>query len=593
MKNLLAMFTYVKNYYWHIFFAVIMMILQVTVGFLIPFLMITIIDDALPNEDMNLLIMTSLQMLGLALVGLVAGVINNYNSQYVAQYATADLRNKLFVKIQNLSFHNIDHFKTSRLITSATNDTVRIQQFFQMLLRIIIRAPLMIGVGLFLAITTSRELSNIFFISMPILIVSIVIVMFIAFPRFKRVQESVDLLNKRTLENVQAPRVIKSFVTTKHENNRFEEANENYRINASSAEKVMAFAEPIIMLIFNGTLAGVLILGSYYIESGALLQITDAGEIIAQKGVLIAFNNYSMQILMGLMMFAMMMIFISRASVSAQRIQEILDEPIDLENKKGAEKGFELSGSFAFDHVSFGYGENGNLVLKDVSFEVEAGQRVGIIGSTGSGKSTLIHLLPRLYDVKEGSIRFDGKDVRDLDLFELRKQIALVTQSPTIFSGSIGTNMMQGKEDAPYEDFVEAAKNANAYEFVSSYEEEFNHFIQQKGSNLSGGQKQRLSLARAFLRNPKLLILDDSTSAVDANSEAKIMASIEKLTEKMTTLIISQKISTIRNLDKILVLNNKGGIDGFDTHENLLKDSLVYQEIAKSQIGTGGEEHGE
>ena len=593
MKNLLAMFTYVKNYYWHIFFAVIMMILQVTVGFLIPFLMITIIDDALPNEDMNLLIMTSLQMLGLALIGLVAGVVNNYNSQYVAQYATADLRNKLFVKIQNLSFHNIDHFKTSRLITSATNDTVRIQQFFQMLLRIIIRAPLMIGVGLFLAITTSRELSNIFFISMPILIVSIVIVMFIAFPRFKRVQESVDLLNKRTLENVQAPRVIKSFVTTKHENNRFEEANENYRINASSAEKVMAFAEPIIMLIFNGTLAGVLILGSYYIESGALLQITDAGEIIAQKGVLIAFNNYSMQILMGLMMFAMMMIFISRASVSAQRIQEILDEPIDLENKKGAEKEFTISGSFAFDHVSFGYGENGNLVLKDVSFEVEAGQRVGIIGSTGSGKSTLIHLLPRLYDVKEGSIRFDGKDVRDLDLFELRKQIALVTQSPTIFSGSIGTNMMQGKEDAPYEAFVEAAKNANAYEFVSSYEEEFNHFIQQKGSNLSGGQKQRLSLARAFLRNPKLLILDDSTSAVDANSEAKIMASIEKLTEKMTTLIISQKISTIRNLDKILVLNNKGGIDGFDTHENLLKNSLVYQEIAKSQIGTGGEEHGE
>lgn len=590
MNSLLSMFTYVKKYYWYIIIAILMMIVQVTVGFLIPYLMITIIDDAIPNEDMSLLLNTSFKMLGLAFLGLGAGVLNNYSSQYVAQYATADLRNQLFVKIQNLSFHNIDHFKTSRLITSATNDTVRIQQFFQMLLRIVIRAPLMIGVGLSLAISTSRELSNIFYISMPILIVSIIIVMIIAFPRFQRVQESIDVLNKRTLENVQAPRVIKSFVTTKHENNRFEEANEKYRINSSSAEKVMAFAEPIIMLIFNGTLAGVLILGSYFIQSGDLLQATAAGEIIPQKGILIAFNNYSMQILMGLMMFAMMMIFISRASVSAKRIQEILDEPIDLENKIDAKKGFEISGAFEFKNVSFGYGSNGNLVLKDISFSVKEGERVGIIGSTGSGKSTLIHLLPRLYDIKKGQITFDGKDVRDLDLFELRRQIALVTQSPTIFSGSIGTNMMQGKEDANYEHFVDAAKHANAYEFIESYEDDFNHFIQQKGSNLSGGQKQRLSLARAFLRNPKLLILDDSTSAVDANSEAKIMGSIERLTKKMTTLIISQKISTIRNLDKILVLNNHGGIDGFDTHEELLKTSKVYQEIALSQLGTGGEQ---
>jgi ATP-binding cassette subfamily B protein len=566
------------------------MIIQVTVGFLIPYLMITIIDDAIPNEDMSLLINVSLKMLGLAFLGLGSGVVNNYNSQYVAQYATADLRNTLFVKIQNLSFHNIDHFKTSRLITSATNDTVRIQQFFQMLLRIIIRAPLMIGVGLFLAISTSKELSNIFYVSMPILIVSIIIVMIIAFPRFQRVQESIDLLNKRTLENVQAPRVIKSFVTTNHENKRFEDANENYRVNASSAEKVMAFAEPIIMLIFNGTLAGVLILGSYFIDNGALLQTTVAGDIIPQKGVLIAFNNYSMQILMGLMMFAMMMIFISRASVSAKRIQEILDEPIDLLNKEGAKKGVQISGAFSFEDVSFGYGTNGNLVLKDISFEVKKGERIGIIGSTGSGKSTLIHLLPRLYDVTKGKITFDGEDVRDLDLFDVRKQIALVTQSPTIFSGSLGTNMLQGKDDATYEEFVEAAKNANAYEFIQTYEEEFNHFIQQKGSNLSGGQKQRLSLARAFLRNPKILILDDSTSAVDANSEAKILASIEKQSKHMTTLIISQKISTIRDLDKILVLNNHGGVDGFDTHEHLLETSKVYQEIALSQLGNGGEQ---
>jgi len=591
MNNLLSMFSYVKKYYWHIVIAVLMMIVQVTVGFLIPYLMITIIDEAIPNEDMTLLLNIAAKMLGLAFLGLGAGIINNYSSQYVAQYATADLRNQLFVKIQNLSFHNIDHFKTSRLITSATNDTVRIQQFFQMLLRIVIRAPLMIGVGLFLAISTSKELSNIFYISMPILIVSIIIVMIIAFPRFQRVQESVDLLNKRTLENVQAPRVIKSFVTTKHENNRFEEANEQFRINSSGAEKVMAFAEPIIMLIFNGTLAGVLILGSYFIQSGDLLQATASGEIIPQKGILIAFNNYSMQILMGLMMFAMMMIFISRASVSAKRIKEILDEPIDLENKVDAKKGVEISGSFAFNDVSFGYGTNGNLVLKDISFSVKAGERVGIIGSTGSGKSTLVHLLPRLYDIKKGKITFDGEDVRDLDLFELRTQIALVTQAPTIFSGSIGTNMMQGKENASYEEFTDAAKDANAFEFIQTYEDEFNHFIQQKGSNLSGGQKQRLSLARAFLRNPKLLILDDSTSAVDAHSEAKIMASIERLTKKMTALIISQKISTIRNLDKILVLNNHGGIDGFDTHEQLLKTSKVYQEIALSQLGTGGEEN--
>lgn len=589
MGSLSRLLKYTGKYYKNIILSLFAMLLQVASGFVIPLLMKDIIDEAIPNKDYDQLILITLYMLLVAIIGLGAGLLNNYNSQKVSQYASADLRLDLFKKIQSLSFKNIDKFKTSRLITSSTSDIVRIQQFYQMLLRIILMAPLMIGFGLYMAIRMSKDLSNIFYVSMPLLIISIIIIMIIAFPKFAKVQKTVDGLNKTVLETVNAPRVIKSFVSIKHENDKFEEANELFRKTNTAAEKVMTFAVPIIMFIFNASLAGIVFLGSYYTEAGTFPTVLVDGVVRPQLGILIAFSNYSMQILFGLMMFAMMMIFISRASVSAKRILEIFDEEVDLKNKLSAIKDFTLSGSIEFKNVNFKYGDDSNNVLENLNFKIKSGETVGIIGSTGSGKTSLINLIPRLYDVSEGGVYLDGINVTDFDLNTLRSQISVVTQTATVFSGSIGTNIAQGKKGAKVKDFREAASSASALEFIESYDDFFNHQIQQKGSNLSGGQKQRLSLSRAFIRKPKILILDDSTSAVDAKSEELILEAIKKLSKNMTTLVISQKISTIKDMDKIIVLDTLGKVDGFNNHDELLKTSKVYQEIAQSQVGNGGD----
>lgn len=588
MNSLLSLTKYMFKYWKHVVVSLAMMFTQVGVGFLIPKTMIDIIDIALPENDSSLLVEKSLIMIGLALIGLGASLVNNYTSQYVSQFASADLRLDLFKKIQELSFKNIDKFKTSRLITSSTNDVVRVQNYYGMLLRIIVRAPFMIIFGLYLALTTSKQLSTVYAVSMPLLITVIIVLIILGLPKFKKVQKTLDGLNNVVLENANAPRVIKSFVTTKHENDRFEEANEAYRSVNTSAEKIMAFAEPAILFIFNASIAGLLFLGAYYINQGDLVSTTTG---LPQIGVLMAFNNYSMQILFGLMMFAMMMIFIARAEVSARRIKEIMDEEIDLTNSDNAITDFELSGKVEFNNVSFGYGDDGNRVIEAISFIINPGETVGIVGSTGSGKTSLVNLIPRLYDNCEGEVLLDGMNVKDLDIHTLRKQIGFVTQKATIFSGSIGTNILQGNKKANYDETVKASKQAIAYEFIKEYDDIFNHEIQQKGSNLSGGQKQRLSLARAFIKKPKIMILDDSTSAVDAKSEELLLKSISDLGNDMTTLVISQKVSTVRDMDKIIVLNNQGNLDGFGTHDELLKTSEVYKEIADSQLDLGGEDN--
>jgi len=585
MKNITRLLKYLSKYKLRVLLSVIAILAQVAAGFIIPYVMKDIINIALPSKDGALLLRSSGFMLAAALIGLAGGLLNNYNAQFIAMNASADLRLDLFKKIQSLSFNNLDKFKTSRLITSSTNDVLRIQTYYQMLFRIIISAPLMVGFGLFMAILTSRGLSEIFYITVPLLILTIVVIMFVAMPKFRKVQKSIDNLNKVSLENVNAPRVIKSFVNTKVENEKFNAANEEFRFVNTSAEKVMAFAEPLIMFIFNASIGGIVYLGSILVQNNQLFEVVNGVQVPA-LGDLMAFSNYSMQILFGLMMLAMMLIFIARAEVSAKRINEIFDDAPDIVN--GTNPLFnDITGTIKFDKVCFGYGNN--LVLRNLSFEIKSGETIGIIGSTGSGKSSLINLIPRLYDVSEGNVYIDGIDVKDYDISNLRRQVSVVTQKATIFSGSIGTNIMQGTEETDYNTFVEAANKADSYEFISSYEDFFNHETQQKGTNLSGGQKQRLSLTRAFIRKPKIMILDDSTSAVDAKSEMFILKSIKELSEKMTTLVISQKISTIKDMDKILVLNNKGEMDGFGTHTQLLKSSSVYKEIALSQVGNGGD----
>jgi ATP-binding cassette subfamily B protein len=585
MKDLFGLLRYSKKYIGWITISLTANISQVVVGFLIPKIGELLLNEALPLLDKDLLLKYSIWMLLAAVAGLVAGLINNYYSQKVAMYSTTDLRLDLFKKIQTLSFTNIDKLKTSRLITTATNDMTRIQAFYQMLLRIVIRAPFMIVIGLFFALNSSIELSQVLLISMPVMVVMIVIIMTIAFPKFKKVQQTIDDVNKVSLETAKAPRVIKSFVSMDHENQRFQEVNENFRRINSSANRVMAFTDPLINMIFNFTLGGVIALGAYYADQGILLNAQGG----PATGTIFSFTSYSMQILFGLLMFAMMMIFLSRASVSAKRIKEVFDEKTDLGNKDDAIKGVELTGAIEFDRVGFGYGTDGNRVLKDVSFTIQPGQTIGVIGSTGSGKSSLIQLIPRLYDVCEGAIKVNGINIKDLDLHDLRQQISVVTQTPTIFSGSIGTNIVQGKKGANIDDLKTASETASALEFIGQYDDYFNHITEQDGKNLSGGQKQRISLARALIKKPKILILDDSTSAVDAQTETQIIEALRELRSTTTSIVIAQKISTLKDMDKILVLNNKGYVDGFDTHEKLLETSEVYKEIAVSQLGTGGE----
>lgn len=585
MKDLGRMTKYVLKYPGFMIISILAMSAVVIAELFVPTFMQYIIDEAIPNNDMNQLFEYSLYMILAALFLIVSGLINNYASVRISIYATADLREDLFVKIQSLSFHNIDHFKTSRLITTSTNDVTRIQNFFQMAFRIVIRAPFMLIFGLIFAIRNAPELSSVFLWAIPALLVTIIIIIAIAFPYFAKVQKNVDEINKVTLETANAPRAIKSFVTQDNEAEKFETANENYRRINSIANKVMGLAEPIINVIFNITFAAAIIIAIGYYKDGQLLN--EFGN--PSTGQLLAFTNYSMITLTGLLMFAMVLVFMSRASVSAKRINEVIDVKVDLVNSDDAMTDVSLYGDIEFDNVSFGYGENGNNVLNDISFKVKPGQTIGIIGSTGSGKSSLINLIPRIYDVKKGSVKLNGIDVRNIDLDILRSQISVVTQKATIFSGSVGTNIWQGKPEADLDDFNTASKYAVSDEFISQYDDYYNHKIEQGGQNLSGGQKQRISLARAFIREPRILILDDSTSAVDAKSEESILQSIKELSSNMTTLVISQKVSTIKDMDNILVLNNKGKLDGFDTHENLLKTSKVYKEIALSQLGTGGE----
>ena len=588
MRNILKMLRYAIPYKVQIIFAVTAMVVQVIVGFYIPFIMKDIIDIALPNRDFNEVLVQSLMMLGLALFGMAAGILNTYSSQYIAQHASAELRLDLFNKIQTLSFKNIDEFKVSRLITNATNDVVRVQMFFTLMLRIIIRAPMMIFIGLFLALTTSLQLSNVFFITIPLLLVSIIVIMIFAYPRFKKVQVALDDLNNVVLENANAPQVIKSFVSQPHENERFEAVNDEYRNVNTSAESVMAFADPVIMMIFNLGIGLILLFGAYYFSIGSEAFFVDGNPRV---GLLMAFMSYSQQILVGLMMFAMMMIFVSRADVSASRINEIFDAKIDLVNPENPIVPT-ISGDIRFENVSFGYGANGNNVLNGINVHIKAGEKIGIIGSTGSGKTTLVSLIPRLYDTKEGTLYIDETPIKEIDIPTLRDNIGFVTQQAVIFSGSIGTNVLQGKEDASIEEVIKSTKDALIYDFAEEQDAKFNYLVKAKGSNLSGGQKQRLSIARALIKQPKILILDDSTSAVDLASERKILNAINDLEYQPTLLCISQKVSTVRRMNRIMVLNNQGEIDGFDTHEALMKSSKVYQEIAKSQLNIGGEDRG-
>ncbi len=580
MKNIRSLMRYATHYKGYLWLAITAMLLQVVIGFLIPFIMIDIIDQAIPDGNTPMLINRSLIMVGLALLGAGTGLVNNYASNYVGQHAIMNLREDLFTHIQSLSFKNVDELKKSRLITTATSDIQRVQMFFVMMLRIVVRAPLMVIVGLVLSLRTSLLLSQIFYVTMPLLILSFIVILVKAYPKFKKVQGALDDINNVVLENANAPQVVKSFVSQDYEKERFKQVNDTYKEVNTAAESILAAAEPLIIMIFNLGIALILVFAQFYLTQNNPSFFVNG---LPRIGLIMAFSQYSQQILIGLMMFAMILIFVSRAEVSAQRIQEVMlkndyiytpDHPVMTPAK----------GALRFEDVSFKYGSGSAPAIEKISFSLEPGESLAIVGSTGSGKTSLTRLIPRLYEASEGTIYLDDVPVQEYDMRTLRDQIGYVTQTAHIFSGSIGTNIALGKE-ATYESALQATKEASLTPYIEKEEAGLNSLTAAKGTNLSGGQKQRVSIARALHKRPKILILDDATSAVDTATEKAIIQSIDAIEPKPTLLLITQKIATAKRLDKILVLSNSGALDGVGTHEELLAKSPVYQEIVASQGG--------
>lgn len=552
----------------------IFMIVEVVGEVLMPKLMSMIINEGIQGGAGNGYVITKgILMVLLALCMMLGGVLGAYFAVKAAVNFAASLRKDVFTKVQQFSFSNIEKFSTGSLVTRLTNDITNMQNVIMMALRMMLRAPGMLIGGLIMAVLMNARLAVILGIVIPLLLVALVIVIRIAFPRFDIMQTRIDKLNSRIQENITNVRVVKSFVRDDFEKETFDEANEELMEKSLGAMKIVIFTMPIMTLAMNITTMAVVWFGGKQIIVGDM-----------PVGDLTAFTTYIIQILMSLMMVAMIMIQGSRALASSKRIKEVLQAEIDLNDDNAVRKDLAVEkGAIEFRDVGFRYyKKHKNNVLKHISFRAEPGETIGIIGSTGSGKSSLVQLIPRLYDADEGQVLVDGVDVRDYSLKHLRDGVAMVLQKNTLFSGTIMDNLRWGDENAEDEQVFEMAQCAQADGFVRSFTEGYNTELGQGGVNVSGGQKQRLCIARALLKKPKILILDDSTSAVDTATEAEIRKSFSTSLKDTTKLIIAQRISSVESADRILVLD-EGEIVGQGTHEELLKNCEEYQEIYYSQ----------
>ena len=514
-----------------------------------------------------LMVLTALMMMAGGIGGAWFGAKASVNF-------AADLRRGIYRKVEAFSFANIDKFSTGSLVTRLTNDVTQLQNFVNMLLRMLLRAPGMMIGALIMAILLKPSLSVVFAVSIPVLAIVLFIIIRMGFPRFSRMQAKIDGLNSTVQENVTNVRVVKSFVREDHENQKFRRANGELKAAGMSAMKTVILIQPVMTLIMNFTTVAVIWLGGRMVVGGEM-----------QVGELSAFVIYVMQILISLMIVAVMLMMSSRALASGKRIIEVLDEPIDLTDYDAADKDrLVREGRIEFRHVGFRYYKNSpDKVLSDVTFTIEPGQTVGIIGSTGCGKSTLASLILRLYDVDEGEVLVDGVNVRDYSLTHLRDGVGIVLQKNVLFSGTIAENLRWGDEDATDEQIAAAAASAQADGFIRGFEQGYDTMLGQGGANVSGGQKQRLCIARALLKHPKILILDDSTSAVDTATEAGIREAFANELSGSTKLIIAQRITSVMEADRIIVMN-EGKITGMGTHEQLLAGNTEYQEIYYSQM---------
>ena len=568
----------VREYKKQAFLAPVLVVLEVLLEVLIPLLMANIIDVGIMNGDMNYIIKVGLLLVVMAMVSLFFGAKAGQVAAVAGAGYAKNLRHDIFYKIQDFSFGNIDHFSTSSLVTRLTTDITNVQMAFMFSIRMLARAPIMVVLSWIMTATISMKIACLMLVTIPILGGVLIFIAKKAHPHFIQVFDEYDVLNNTVQENVNAARVVKAYVREDHENEKFHKISKKVFNLFTRAEMIVAWNSPVMNFVMYTVVLLIVLIGGEDIVFGTM-----------QTGELTSIMVYAMQILMSLMMVSFVFVMIMIAEASSDRIREVLEEVPEMEDAPDALTEV-ANGDIDFEHVDFSYaGEDGNLSLKDVSLHIKSGQVVGVIGGTGSAKSTLVQLIPRLYDVTRGCVKVGGQDVRKYNLEKLRDQVSMVLQKNVLFTGSIYENIRWGDENASNEEVQRVCKLAQADGFINEFPLKYNTMIVEGGNNVSGGQKQRLCIARALLKKPKILILDDSTSAVDTRTDALIRKAFREEIPDTTKIIIAQRISSVEDADMIIVMEN-GQINGVGTSEELLKTNAIYREVYESQV-KGGEDH--
>jgi ATP-binding cassette subfamily B multidrug efflux pump len=564
-------FSYMKQYKKYACMALLCIAVEAVLELMVPMIMADLIDNGVANGDTAYIYTKGLQMAGCAVLALILGIGSARFSALAGQGLGANIRQAEYEKLQSYSFANIDHFRVSSLVTRLTSDVTNIQNSVSTGMRPFGRSPVMLIFASSVAFTINRTLAFVFFVALPILAVLLIIIIMNVRPLYGRMQNAIDLVNRSIQENLTAIRVVKAYVRGDYEVAKFEEVNANLKKESEKAFGIAVLNMPAMQFVMYGTIISILFIGGHLINAGQL-----------KIGELTSFLSYVLLILNSLMMMSNVFLMMTRSLASASRIVEVLDEKIDITDEQ-AEDISVKKGSIEFDHVWFKYKKEAKeYVLSDVSFNIEAGQTIGIIGQTGSAKTTLVSLIPRLYDATKGTVRIDGIDVKKYPMRHLRDAIAVVLQKNTLFSGSLLSNLYWGNENASMEEINEACHIACVDEFLDRLPQGYDTDMGQGGVNVSGGQKQRICIARAILKKPKVLILDDSTSAVDTATEAKIREGLAKKLPDMTKIVIAQRISSVKHADQIIILD-RGKVAAIGTHETLLANNRIYQEIYESQ----------
>ena len=569
--------SYVKEYKKYAILTPIFVILEVVMEVIIPLLMAKIIDVGIQNNDIKYILEIGALLIVSAIMSLIFGMLSGKFAAKASAGYSKNLRKAMFHKIQDYSFENIDKFSTSSLVTRMTTDVTNVQMAFQMIIRILVRGPIMMIFALLMVLSINAKISLIFFIAIPVLGAVLMFITLKAHPSFEKVFKKYDKLNRVVQENLGAIRVVKAYVREKHENKKFKEVNDEVYTNFKKAEKIVAFNAPAMQLTIYTCILLISWIGSKTIVAGGM-----------QTGELSSIVTYAWQILTSLMMLSMVFVMVVMAQSSAERIIEVIDEEPTIKNKENAIKEVK-DASIEFENVTFAYSdeeEEGKNALENINLKIKSGETIGIIGGTGSSKSSLVQLIPRLYDVTKGKVKVGGIDVRNYDIKALRDSVAMVLQKNVLFSGTIAENLRWGKKDADEEELQEICKLSQADSFIQEFPSKYDTLLDQGGTNVSGGQKQRICIARAILKQPKILILDDSTSAVDTKTDALIRKAFREKIPNTTKIIIAQRVSSIEDADQIIVLN-EGKIDGIGTSKELLKTNQIYKEVYESQMKGG------